>query len=257
MIDAIPVKVSCGLGVNSVAMLVGMRQAGFRPDAILFADIGCEMPETYAYRPILQRWLADVGFPPLVTVVKASPRCGDRTLRDECVRKGLLPAIAYGGHSCAAKWKIRPQDKWVNRWPLAIEAFRRGLPVRVGIGYDAGHQDERRKCRAYDAQTRKVQRTRWGGVKYRYWYPLQEWGWDRPACLAAIRSEGIPAPIKSACDFCMARKKPEIDAMIRDHPDVFRRCVEVEDAALPKLRSSKGLGRSFSWRTYSPETMAS
>ena len=60
--------VNLGLGVDSVAMLVGLKDRDRRPDHILFADTGSEKPETYDYLPIIDAWLARVGFP-AVTVV--------------------------------------------------------------------------------------------------------------------------------------------------------------------------------------------
>jgi hypothetical protein len=40
-----PLIVTWGGGVNSTAMLVGMKQRGIRPDRILFADTGGEKPD--------------------------------------------------------------------------------------------------------------------------------------------------------------------------------------------------------------------
>src|SRR3712207_8674342 len=53
---------------RSTAMLVEFALRGIRPDLILFADTGGEKPETYAYLPVIQRYLARVGFPTVTTV---------------------------------------------------------------------------------------------------------------------------------------------------------------------------------------------
>jgi hypothetical protein len=63
-----PLVVAYGLGVDSTALLVEFAQRGIRPDLILFADTGGEKPETYAYLPVIQDYLAGVGSPPVVTV---------------------------------------------------------------------------------------------------------------------------------------------------------------------------------------------
>ena len=42
-----PLVVSYGAGVDSTAMLVGLRRLGVVPDAVLFADTGGEKPATY------------------------------------------------------------------------------------------------------------------------------------------------------------------------------------------------------------------
>ena len=41
--------VAYGLGMDSTAMLIEFPPRGIRPDLILFADTGCEKPETYLY----------------------------------------------------------------------------------------------------------------------------------------------------------------------------------------------------------------
>ena len=61
--------VAYGAGVDSTAMLVGLRQRGIRPDAVLFADTGGEKQQTYDFLPVMDGWLRDHGFP-TVTVVK-------------------------------------------------------------------------------------------------------------------------------------------------------------------------------------------
>ncbi len=52
-----PIIVSYGAGVDSTAMVVWMRNSGYRPEAILFADTGGEKPETYAFIETMSTWL--------------------------------------------------------------------------------------------------------------------------------------------------------------------------------------------------------
>lgn len=40
-----PLTVAYGMGVDSTAVLVGMKKRGQRPDKILFADVGAEKQE--------------------------------------------------------------------------------------------------------------------------------------------------------------------------------------------------------------------
>lgn len=68
-----PIVVSYGVGRDSTALLIEMQRRGLRPDAILFADTGSEKEQTYAYLPVIRRWLAEHGFPPL-TIVRYQPR---------------------------------------------------------------------------------------------------------------------------------------------------------------------------------------
>jgi hypothetical protein len=94
-----PLVVAYGLAVNSTAMLIEFAHRGIRPDLILFADTGGEKPETYAYLPVIQRYLARVSFPAVVTVRYEPTRAAYRTLEEQCLHTGTLPLLAYGGRS--------------------------------------------------------------------------------------------------------------------------------------------------------------
>src|SRR5690242_16284190 len=61
-LTAPPLVVSHGLGVDSTAMILGFVERGIRPDLILFADTGSEKRSTYAYLPVMNAYLAEVGF---------------------------------------------------------------------------------------------------------------------------------------------------------------------------------------------------
>jgi hypothetical protein len=94
-----PLVVAYGLGVDSTAMLVEFAHRGICPDLILFADTGGEKPETYAYLPVIQEYLARVGFPSVVTVRYEPKWAAYDTLEEQCLHTGTLPSLAYGGKS--------------------------------------------------------------------------------------------------------------------------------------------------------------
>lgn len=203
--DRPPIVVACGLGVDSVAMLVLLYLLGIRPDLILFADTGNEKVETYAYLPVLNRWLRSVGFPEVIVVRRKptrSRKSGEvyRTLGENCLENETLPSLAFGRKACSSKWKKEPQNKYVAAWSPAQQAWARGQKVVKLIGYDAGPKDMRRSKIADDA-------------KYTYRYLLREWGWDRDRCVAEIEAMGLPVPSKSACTFCLAG---ETEVVTRD-----------------------------------------
>lgn len=242
-----PVKVSCGVGVDSVAMLVGLKDRKERVDAILTADTASERPEFYDYIPILRAWLERVGLPELTIVKNASPIAGDFSLYEECHRKSVLPSPAYGGKSCSLKWKVEPQRKWVNAWPLARESWARGGYIWNLIGFDAGARELKRTERG---------KTVWPKGHWNR-YPLQEWGWDRAKCVEVIKAEGLPVPIKSACFMCPAAKKHEIVDLAKSHPDLAAKAIELETRAKARgLTTVKGLGRRFSWEPIIKEATA-
>lgn len=227
--------VSWGGGVDSTAILVEFARRGIRPDFIHFADTGAEKPETLAYVWTFAQWLIDHDMP-APTVVFHSKKWAN--LEASCVGNGTLPSLAFGGHSCSDKYKRAPLDKWFNRNASARAEWAAGRKVVKVLGYEA--TETKRTFRVAN----KID------PKYDYWYPLQEWGWDRARCIAEIRAAGLPVPMKSACFFCPASKKSEVDWLADNHPELLARALLMEQKALPKLGSSKGLGRRWNWGEY-------
>jgi len=241
-----PLVVAYGLGVDSTAMLIGLKHRGIRPDLILFADTGGEKPDTYLYAPIFQQWLRDAGFPRF-EVVRYVPRFAPYdTLYGNCWQNETLPSLAFGRKSCSIKWKREPQDRYVGRWIPAREAWDAGLKVRKLIGFEVGEEYRRYGDRGDDPD-------------YDYWYPLMDWGWDRETCQRVIADEGLPVPVKSACFFCPASKKPELVQLSSGSPDLYAQSLTLEDRyrAGKHYRgedgSTRGLGRRFSWREHGEE----
>jgi hypothetical protein len=223
-----PIVASYGGGVNSTAMLIGMVERGERVDLILFSDTGGEKPETYSYVSKFARWLVKNGMPPIRDV--AAP---NTTLEGFCLRRKVLPPIAFGFKTCSQRFKSEPQNKFLNHWQPAIEAWKSGGKVVKLIGYDAG---EPHRVKDYTDD------------KFTLRYPLVEWGWDREECLEAIARAGICHPPKSSCFYCPNMKPHEVLELKREHPDLFERALEIERRAMPGLISIKGLGRgNFSW----------
>lgn len=254
-----PLVQSYGMGVDSTAVLIGWHQRGIRPDAIFFSDPGSEHPETYAYRPIIDAWLAEVGFPAITEVryQVQRPKNGPyATIEENCLVNKTLPSLAFGRKACSQKWKGAVIDRHVRR--MFTAHITGGGKVTRAIGYDAGPCDMRR-----------------GGVQTRgpwtWTYPLREWGWDRERCEREIADAGLPIPHKSACWFCPSTKPAELLQLARRHPDLARRAVALEDLARPSLRKIEGLWgrgtkgmrgsekRPGSWRVFlaehSPEVL--
>jgi hypothetical protein len=235
MVDQV-VMYAYGGGVNSTALLVGV-QSGMPapwPGAILFADTGGELPETYAYVEAFSVWLQARGMPP-ITVVR--DELGG-PLEARCLSRKMLPSVAYGKHKrgCSEKSKQRPQHRFARRvWPDSMACFERGDRVAKVIGYGA---DEVYRAR--------IEEDRW----YTYEYPLISWKWDRQKCLDVIRAADLVVPPKSACFFCPFRKKREIAELRHQHPDLFERAVHMEQNAAPNLDRVRGLGCYFSWEQF-------
>lgn len=223
----IPVIVAYGGGINSTAMLIGMRDRGVMPDLILMADTGGENPETVRWLGTFAAWLRDNKMPALKIVRNDGMY---DSLEHNCVAKNMLPSLAYGFKSCSDKYKRRPQDKYCNHWEPAKDCWAAGEKCIKYIGYDA---DEERRAKIADDD------------KYVYEYPLLAWEWGRDECVSVVAGEFETIPPKSSCFFCPAMKKQEVLNLKRNHPHLFDRAIAMERGA--DLSTVKGLGRSWSW----------
>lgn len=222
---------SFGGGTDSTAVMIGLRDRGLKPDKILFADTGGEQAHVYDHVERMNAWAKKEWGIGIETVVKTNRKQVPMTLEQYCIDSKTLPSLAYGFKSCSLKFKVAPQDKAMNRFQLAKDAWKRGERIIKYIGYEAGEIRRVRKPESKDG-------------KYLYQYPLIAWGWYRENCLAVIKKEGLPLPGKSSCFFCPAMKKKEIVALPKELKD---RAIAIEAAAKDSLQTIKGLGRSFSW----------
>jgi hypothetical protein len=203
------------MGQDSTGMLVGMWERGIKPQLVITADVGSERPETYAFRPIFDEWLESVGFPRSVSV-RYQPQDYKHwppyyTLLENCLTNATLPSLAYGYHTCSAKWKIAPINAYISGLSWAREWWAEGGKILKAIGFDDSPHERRRAERG--CQTFAVQNDE--KDKYGLWFPLQEWRWTREDCVVAIHRAGLPVPPKSSCYFCPAMKPFEVDTLGR------------------------------------------
>lgn len=232
-----PVVFSFGGGLNSTAELVEWAKRGYPPpDLIQFSDTGAETELTYENVRRVSDWLVVHGMPPVTWTRKGGRQ---ETIVETCLRLGVLPSMAYGKKACSHKFKIEPQERDVNRWPVARRAWKRGEKVVKLIGY--GYEEQRRISLA------KIE-----DEKYFYRFPLNEWRIDRQGCVDIIESVGLPIPPKSSCYICPSMTKPEIANLQREHPVLFMKALAVEQRAKDagKLRTVQGLGRKFAWADF-------
>lgn len=226
-----------GVGVDSVAMVMELASQGRPPDLMLFADTKSEKPETYEYlERYFRKWAErkNILFDIVSYEVKGR---GERRnwpqysgLEENCIVNATLPSLAFGFKSCSQKFKVQPQDAYVNLWQPALDEWAAGRKVVKYIGYDCDPQDAKRYA-AREGHT---------DDKYEYVYPLREWGWTRRDCEERILAEGLPVPPKSACFFCPSMKPHEVRTLSKP---LLRRCVLMEARAAPRLTSIEGLWR--------------
>lgn len=262
----IPIIVADGMGVDSTAMLILLRDKGIVPDLILHALTGSEKRATERYYFTRAAWLKENGFPAVTFVryeaknLKHFPHYG--SLYENCLTNGTLPSLAFGGlKSCSKKWKISPMNAWVKGvvkpgkrrgalgtehlvaldawksppWTPALETWAKGFRCVKLIGFDAAPADTKRLGKF---EAKKVNGTLAGDEKddlrrFENRYPLVEAGITRKECLEIIEREGLTAPPKSACIFCPAMKPWELNDL---EPDELRKIVVLEARAFPRLK---------------------
>jgi hypothetical protein len=106
-----------GTDSTSYIEMVALRE---RIDLVLFADTGGEKPHSYEHIEQFSQWLVDRGYPP-VTIVHPT-----QTLESMCLRLETLPSKVIGYKTCSQRFKIEPQNKFLNNWGPARAAWDRG-----------------------------------------------------------------------------------------------------------------------------------
>jgi hypothetical protein len=218
---ASPWGINFGGGLNSTAVIIECRNRGLRPDWILFADTGSEMPGTLDHVERMRVWCE--GWQEVTTVRWIRKEGHHEPLHENCLRTGYLPSKAYGNAGCTSKWKIQPMEKWRKQNGFSAGAF--------AVGYDAG--EGRRitsACRRGDDPIMTA------------WYPLVAWGIDRDGCATICAREGITVG-KSSCFMCPTLRRNEREALRVDHPDLFDIALKMED----KARAAGNLSPRISW----------
>lgn len=187
-----PVVAAWGAGTDSTALIIEMVETGQRLDYVLHADTGDERSHTRAFIPVFMDWLRQRGVP--CEIVRYRPTRflnwpEYRTLSENLLSNATLPSVSFGrNHSCSIKWKVTPQEKWMETWPPALEAWARGDKVTKLIGYSASPRDLKR----YADQKDLVD------ARYEIRTPLIEWRWTRERCVERIAAAGLPQPKNQA-----------------------------------------------------------
>ena len=227
------VHISCyGGGTNSTALLIEKVRLKEPIDIILFANTGGEKSHTYTYIDLFSSWLVERGYP-AIEIVNAVNREGEFiTLEQDCLTRHALPSIAYGFKTCSLRWKLAPQEKFLNHHTLCKAEWEAGRPVIKHVGFDWG---ESHRVKDYDEDK-----------KFTTVYDLVDWRWNRRRCVDEIIKAGLPLPGKSSCFFCSSMKQAEIYDLRDNYPDLLERALAIESNA--ELTTIPGLGRSYSWR---------
>jgi len=229
-----PIIVSNGVGVDSVALLIELHRLNIRPTTIVTAlvgrdEYGNEHRRFYQYLPVLEQWLAEVGFP-LITYVwyemkRQAKHFPYDSLAGNCLANRTLPSISFRRHhSCSLKFKGEQIDRWVTEQYGDQSCYRL-------VGYDL---DEERRSVRFSAQSPGI------GPRSKdvYVHPLQLLGLSRADCEQIIADAGLPSPGLSSCVFCASMRPEEVDEL---NTDELWLIVILEAHAQVNLHTIRGL----------------
>ena len=208
--------IACGLGRNSVAMIIMMFARGqFMP--IVFCDTGSEMPETYEYIPYFNAWLKKTYNRSMVILsAKETPELYSEDTRRDLfsyyLSKRAIPLLM--NKACTDKFKIRPMNKWMKKNNIT-EKY---------LGIDAGE--------AHRADGQNLD-----------FFPLVKEGIDLAGCIDIIKGAGLDAPVKSGCYLCPNQKQKGFRALKRNHPGLFEKAMLLDETSINRRRAE---GKVFS-----------
>jgi hypothetical protein len=190
---------SFGGGVNSVAILVLLAQGKIAPvDVAIFADTGCEMPETYTYIEKIVKPFCKTNNINFTTIKNQ-----EKTLLEHCQKLNLIPSRQQ--RWCTDKWKTRTIRKYLlTHYPNATK-------ITQLIGYAHGKEKRANKCKAENPE-----------------YPLIKLKITRRKCKNIIRNAGLPVPVKSGCFLCPQKQVKEWIRLYKEHPNLYHICEQLE-----------------------------
>jgi len=190
---------SFGGGVNSVALLILLAQGKIaHVDVALFADTGCEMPETYTYIEKVVKPFCKTNNINFVTIKNEN-----ETLLEHCQKLRLIPSRQQ--RWCTDKWKKRVIRKYL------LAHYPNATKIVQLIGYAHGEEKRASNCKAENPK-----------------YPLIELKITRRKCKNLIRKAGLPVPVKSGCFLCPQKHVKEWIRLYKEHPHLYYVCEQLE-----------------------------
>ena len=193
---------SYGGGTQTVAMCVLVAQGKLpKPDYVIAADTGREMPTTWEY--------ADKYMRPLLASVGLELHIAPHTLATVDLYSGnsdlLVPAFTDTGKLptyCSTEWKQRVV------WRYARQVLGCNTNMINWIGFSL---DEVKRIKNEDGRR----------------YPLVELMLTRADCEYLIEQAGLPLPRKSRCWMCPHQHNAEWRE-VRDNPQLWRQAIELD-----------------------------
>lgn len=192
---------SFGAGVNTMGLLALAKLGKIHFDYVLFADTGCEWPETYNYIEEVAKPLCEDLAIPFVTVRGQEGKDKVDNLYDYAWKFKFVPLRQY--RICTDKFKVKPIKKWV---------FSHLDDFEMNIGIDFGEKH----------------RARNSGVDYPINYPLVEQTIDRKGCKTLIKEAGIPQTRKTGCYICPFQRISQWRELWDNHKELYMKAEKLE-----------------------------
>lgn len=186
-----------GGGQNTAGIIALLAKDEISLDMVIFADTGCEYPDTYRWADEIAKPVCEEKGVPFVTV---SPDVeGFDNLYDFCFTKKIIPSRLL--RWCTGKFKRLPINQYLK------ENIEGEYDYLIGFGYDEIHRVK-------------------GGDGNKY--PLIERGLGRRDCVKLVESLGWPVPPKSGCYICPFARKGQWKRLYEVHPALFDKAVILE-----------------------------
>lgn len=196
---------SYGGGVQSTAMLLFIKDGLLpKPDIIIHADTGAEMPETIDH---INKWVIpfcrdelDIPF-----IIVKSHR---GSIYDDYMKIGAIPLMGF--RSCTDNFKIAPQRRAIRE----IVGNKNGVLIAqcwLGITTD----EEKRRAKS---------NVKWCGITYPL---LDDYRVSRQDCLNRLKKENLEV-IKSGCFHCPYAGTTFYQDLRLNHPTLFQKALDLE-----------------------------
>jgi len=196
---------SFGGGVQSTAIFCLILEGRLpRPDLIIHADTGSEMPYTLTHIQKIKALCLENGLPFEVV------RSHRGALHEHYASKNILPILGF--RSCTGVFKVDV----INRRVRQIVGHKNGQVLAVswiGISLD-------------EAQRRSEPNRKWMGLSYPL---LDEVPMTRRQCVSLIEKHDLTTQ-KSGCWLCPYGGLKHFKKLKVEHPNLFQICLDMEAA---------------------------
>ena len=198
--------------MNSMALLVLIKQGKLKVDIVIFADPGAELPETYEH---LEKYVKPLCKELGIKFVTIPGLRKGLNLLEYCKKYKIFPSRKF--RACTQHHKFRPILKWID------ENIKEDFKMILGIDYGEKHRAER-----------IVNRNNSDYKEGALLFPLIEMKIDRKGCKRIIKKAGYPCPVKSGCYFCPFKSTIAYRWLFEQHPDIFAEAEELERVAVER-----------------------